>query len=334
MKRLYHLVALSMCLLLSTSAASVEPALAPVYSTIMMPASDAAAGSNEWTAALSATEGFGVSWRLAVRQPSDLRYDAKHGAFSLYEDSMPLGVSPSGVRVRADAPDRLPPPSSPAYVSAEEDAVLGAASGDAGQAAWTYRLPAGRTLLPGSLHADLLGNVYFQDDRSGFYSLAPNGAERYVLRFDDLPASVRCLAAPHGDAACLSASFGMIGLRGTDDAPKLFVDGREQGYAQPPLLVEGSAFVPFRALSESLGASVKWEESNRTVEARLGRRTIRIAIGRKEAAINGRIVPAAAPAFIRDGTAYVPLRMAGEALGMAVYWENATRTIQVVTKSE
>ncbi|MFC5469431.1 copper amine oxidase N-terminal domain-containing protein [Cohnella suwonensis] len=109
------------------------------------------------------------------------------------------------------------------------------------------------------------------------------------------------------------------------------IDGREKFFPYPPQLVNGSVFIPFRNLFEALGATVRWDGKSRTVEALKGKRKVRLTIGKSTAEVNGKAVKIAQTPFVKNGATFIPLRLAGEALGYVVVWENATRTIQIVS---
>ncbi len=101
-----------------------------------------------------------------------------------------------------------------------------------------------------------------------------------------------------------------------------------------PLMRNDRTFVPFRAIFESMGASVSWDNASHTVTAKRGDRTIQLTIGRKSCSVSRSgadrsFVTDAAP-FIEGGRTYVPVRFAAQALGAAVGWDNNTQTVVIV----
>lgn len=130
-----------------------------------------------------------------------------------------------------------------------------------------------------------------------------------------LPASAASAAAPAG-------------------ALRLVVDGRRVETSPPPFIDAGRTLVPMRALFEALGASVEWDDQTRTVTARRADRRVRVTIDRRLACLSEGCLEAAlldVPARIRDDRTFVPLRFVATALGAAVRWDGATRTVRVDT---
>ncbi|MDO4669527.1 MAG: copper amine oxidase N-terminal domain-containing protein, partial [Butyricicoccus pullicaecorum] len=112
-----------------------------------------------------------------------------------------------------------------------------------------------------------------------------------------------------------------------DDAELSFSDAQ-------PLMRNDRTFVPFRAIFESMGASVSWDDPSHTVTASRGDRTIKLTIGRKACVVDragsDRSFTTDAAPFIEGGRTYVPVRFAAQALGAAVGWDNATQTVIIV----
>ena len=134
-------------------------------------------------------------------------------------------------------------------------------------------------------------------------------------------------------AALLVSALPVSGARATgiqvtlNDQPVAFSDAQ-------PLMRDNRTFVPFRAIFESMGATVSWDDPSRTVTAKRGDRTVKLTIGRKACTVdrNGsdRSFSTDAAPFIEGGRTYVPVRFAAQALGAAVGWDNNTQTVLIV----
>lgn len=138
-------------------------------------------------------------------------------------------------------------------------------------------------------------------------------------------AAAMLLGAVHGAGAAPRAAA--AGLR-------LVVDGRRLETSPPPFIAGGRTLVPMRALFEALGASVEWDDRTRTVTARRADRWVRVTIDRRLACLAEGCLEAAlldVPAEIRDGRTFVPLRFVSAALGAAVRWDGAARTVHIDT---
>ena len=90
--------------------------------------------------------------------------------------------------------------------------------------------------------------------------------------------------------------------------------------------------VGFRAILESLGAEVSWDESTKTVTASKDGTTIKLVIGETTAYVNGETYELATAPEISGGSTMIPLRFISEKLGMNVTWDENTRLICVNSK--
>ncbi len=134
-------------------------------------------------------------------------------------------------------------------------------------------------------------------------------------------------------AALLVSALPVSGARAAgiqvtlNDQPVAFSDAQ-------PLMRDNRTFVPFRAIFESMGATVSWDDPSRTVTAKRGDRTVKLTIGRKACTVDrtgsDRSFSTDAAPFIEGGRTYVPVRFAAQALGAAVGWDNNTQTVLIV----
>lgn len=91
----------------------------------------------------------------------------------------------------------------------------------------------------------------------------------------------------------------------------------------------GRTMVPVRFVSEALGATVAWEAATRTVRIADGGKTIVLTIDSRQVTVDGVLQQLDAPAVLRPGATYVPLRMVSEALGAAVKYDAASKQISI-----
>ncbi|MFD0675653.1 MULTISPECIES: copper amine oxidase N-terminal domain-containing protein [unclassified Paenibacillus] len=98
-----------------------------------------------------------------------------------------------------------------------------------------------------------------------------------------------------------------------NDVPLEFEDA-------PPVIVDGTTLVPFRALFEALGFRVKWIDSDGIKQAigTMDGLTIQLTINSKAAKVNDVAVPLEVPAQILNGKTMVPLRFVSENSGYDV----------------
>lgn len=113
----------------------------------------------------------------------------------------------------------------------------------------------------------------------------------------------------------------------------LVIDGKSINISPPPVIKNDRTLVPVRFVSEELGAEVEWDDENRTVYITKGNRTVLLRIDSRlveynidnEKTFN---ISDVAPEIIEDRT-FVPLRLISNALGVAVSWDDSTRTVYV-----
>lgn len=104
-----------------------------------------------------------------------------------------------------------------------------------------------------------------------------------------------------------------------------------------PFLLEGTTYLPVRAVSEALGQQVEWDGANRVVyvgekgaEIFEGSEIIKIVINgtlTEPKDVNGKVVNP----FLIDGTTYVPIRAITEALGKKIDWNGETKTVYITS---
>ncbi|MFF2911125.1 stalk domain-containing protein [Paenibacillus sp. NPDC057934] len=110
---------------------------------------------------------------------------------------------------------------------------------------------------------------------------------------------------------------------------QVFVKGKMQAYTQAPVNVNGNVLVPFRAIFESLGATVKWDSATQTVTATKEGKTIVLKIGSTTAYVNGVPVTLSAAPQLINGSTMVPIRFVSEALGGLVEWSKSSSSVIV-----
>jgi Mg-chelatase subunit ChlD len=114
---------------------------------------------------------------------------------------------------------------------------------------------------------------------------------------------------------------------------QVFIEGKMQAYTQAPVNVNGNVLVPFRAIFESLGATVKWDGATQTVTATKEGKTIILKIGSTTAYVNGVPVTLSAAPQLINGSTMVPIRFVSEALGGLVEWSNSSSSVIVFQNS-
>lgn len=114
---------------------------------------------------------------------------------------------------------------------------------------------------------------------------------------------------------------------------RLTVDGRAITQHPAPFLQNNRTLVPVRVISEDLGATVTWDNDQRTVTVVKGDRTVLLRIDRQliEYQIAGQKsyqLSDVAPRIYGDRT-FVPIRLISNALGVGIQWDQDTRTVAI-----
>jgi plastocyanin len=99
-------------------------------------------------------------------------------------------------------------------------------------------------------------------------------------------------------------------------------------------LIDNSLFVPYRAFAETIGAEVGWDGGTQTVTVTKDGSTIKLKIGSATATVNGRETAMPAAAQLIDSSTFVPVRFLSENFGIAVGYDDATRTVSLTTGGE
>jgi len=103
----------------------------------------------------------------------------------------------------------------------------------------------------------------------------------------------------------------------------------DPGRGTVPVIVKDCTLLPIRALIETMGGTVGWEEKTQKVTIKLKTTTIVLTINSKQATVNGKVKELdVAPQLINERT-MVPLRFVTEALGCQVEWNGDTNTVTI-----
>ncbi|HLE77492.1 MAG TPA: copper amine oxidase N-terminal domain-containing protein [bacterium] len=131
-------------------------------------------------------------------------------------------------------------------------------------------------------------------------------------------------------AAMLAAAT--VGGSVVAQAPvRVFVDGEQVQFDQPPIVVGSRVLVPLRGIFEKMGAFVEWIPATRTVRAVRATTVVELQIGSPVARVNGSPITMDVPAQIIGGRTLVPLRFISESLGATVQYDAANRTVIITT---
>jgi len=117
--------------------------------------------------------------------------------------------------------------------------------------------------------------------------------------------------------------------------PTVWINGTAMSLEAPPVIYNSRTLVPIRVLVESIGGSIDWNTSTRTVNITLGDTNLALIIDSSVAVMNNTLIPidaadAKVVPKIVNGRTMLPLRFIAEALGFQVNWEATTQTITLM----
>lgn len=89
----------------------------------------------------------------------------------------------------------------------------------------------------------------------------------------------------------------------------------------PPFILNDYTYVPFRAIAESLGCDVGYDDATQTVTITGHGITLSLTIDSRQAVVNGKPVTMAAPAVVVNDRTMVPVRFVCETFKSEVRWQ-------------
>lgn len=108
------------------------------------------------------------------------------------------------------------------------------------------------------------------------------------------------------------------------------VNGESSYFSKDGINQNGTTLVPLRGIFETLGATVLWNQKDKTITAKKNGKTIWLKVGSKSAKVNGNKVAVTVAPIVKDGKVFVPLRFVSEALNATVGWNQETATVTIV----
>lgn len=142
-------------------------------------------------------------------------------------------------------------------------------------------------------------------------------------------------------AAILCAAFSSIASHAAFAADDITVklDGQTLKFDVAPIIENDRTLVPLRAIFEALGAKVEWDGTTNTVISAKDNRTCVLQIGNANMFVTTTTDTGAdtvqnvldVPAQIKDDRTLIPLRAVSEAYDCTVDWDDATRTVTIVS---
>jgi antitoxin component YwqK of YwqJK toxin-antitoxin module len=106
-----------------------------------------------------------------------------------------------------------------------------------------------------------------------------------------------------------------------NDPIRVFLDGEEVNFREPPLLKDGFTTVEFKPIFEKLGLQIKYDAKTQTVSGNKEGDSLSLTIGKTKAVTNGHDVELPLAPFINKNYTFVPIRYVAEATGRKALWD-------------
>ncbi len=131
--------------------------------------------------------------------------------------------------------------------------------------------------------------------------------------------------------AIIATSLFTISAFSADDI-SVYVLGEKVSFDVPPEITNSRTMVPMRAIFESLGCTVKWDDATKTAIATKDNTTINLTQGSNVLKVNGNSKTLDAAPYIKNSRILVPVRAISESLDCEVRWDGTKRTVTVLKK--
>lgn len=97
----------------------------------------------------------------------------------------------------------------------------------------------------------------------------------------------------------------------------------------PPVIKHGRTLIPVRAVSEAMGATVKWNEEEKIVTITKDDKIIEFNLAENKVYVDEVETTIDVPAEVMNKRTMVPLRFIAEQLGLNVDWDEESNTIEI-----
>lgn len=96
-----------------------------------------------------------------------------------------------------------------------------------------------------------------------------------------------------------------------------------------PIVINNRTMLPMRAVMESLGAKVEWNEETQTARALKDDIEVELVVGEEYATVNGEEIWLDSPTVAISGRIFVPVRFVAETFGMEVSWDEENKIVTI-----
>lgn len=132
----------------------------------------------------------------------------------------------------------------------------------------------------------------------------------------------------------ISCLIGMqLPVSAAPQSATILLDGYPLSFPTPPVIVNGTTMVPFRAICEAMGIQVQWEAQTQTITANQlnaqETKTVVMQLGNPQITVNGQTTALAVAPYEKNGSTLIPLRFFSEQFGAKVSWSQSAKTVSI-----
>jgi len=109
------------------------------------------------------------------------------------------------------------------------------------------------------------------------------------------------------------------------------IDNRPIYFDVAPKKIDGRVMVPLRAIFESLGAEVDWQDTTQTITGKKDGVSVTLRLNDTKAQVGGKSVPLDVAATKIEGRTFVPARFVAESFGADVKWDESRKQVIITT---
>jgi hypothetical protein len=141
---------------------------------------------------------------------------------------------------------------------------------------------------------------------------------------------------PNGKTIAATAGIAAIAaaLTSLSHPAALRVDGQRMISDVPPVTTAKTAYLPLRAIAETLGARTTYDARSGEIELTRANDTMRLRVGDRTALLDGKKVTLRSAPFSVRGRTMVPLQVIASALRTHVNYDTARAQIDVMTSND
>jgi putative aldouronate transport system substrate-binding protein len=111
----------------------------------------------------------------------------------------------------------------------------------------------------------------------------------------------------------------------------IFADNVQIKSDVEPFIINGSVYVPVRAIADAMDIDIEWNPDTKTVTASTGDTQLKMQIGSNTVLINSKKFTMNGQAVIKNGRTFIPVRFFCEAFGADVNWQDSPPTVRIMS---